>query len=703
MIRSAAYLALIACLPAFAQQEASVRVAEEVAPPGGLALVQIELTEPLPILIGDITVGKKGNVLGRICGFGLFSSSLDVIGVATQQGEQYRVRFRGFSGQIGNTEDLPVMTVAVEVDPGAPIGATGSIEIVESTLRLESPNGTVYLNDIKPGTVTVGGISITSISPASGIVPAGTRITFNGVGFNPESRIDIEDVALTNVQYVSPTQMVATAGQTFRIENSRIRLRNDSDVQDFFYAFTPTCLAPVTSNPVLRNAAPIFSPQTAVQSRLSVSSNTVGLALHNPASLAATVKVSAYTDGDVPIASRETTLAANGQSTLALDEWLPGLDRSQAALVTVESSQPLQSLGLRLEDGSFTPALLTEGPPPVPAPEPTPPAPEPTPPAPEPTPPAPEPTPPAPEPTPPAPEPTPPAPEPTPPAPEPTPPGPEPTPPGPEPNPPAGTPGPRISSGGWVLGTLAPAEPVIAPMALTTIFGADFTPVGFAQTAGQSDLVGGALPTSLGGVCVEINGVRAPLFFVSSTQINLQAPALSPGSATAVIVRGCGTAEEMRSAPETVLMSARQPGLFVLRFDDPFGANPVAALHSGGPALAGDPARVGGATPAATGEIVSLFATGLGATEPPVPLGAIPLEALPDGLARVTGAVGVQIGGIELTPQDILYVGVAPCCAGLYQIVVRVPTDLPAGDHPVVIGVDGFSSPIGPTLAVTRQ
>ena len=74
----------------------------------------------------------------------------------------------------------------------------------------------------------------------------------------------------------------------------------------------------------------------------------------------------------------------------------------------------------------------------------------------------------------------------------------------------------------------------------------------------------------------------------------------------------------------------------------------------------------------------------------------------PDGLARVTGVTGVRIGGFELPPQDILYVGAAPCCAGLYQIVVRTPADLPTGDHPVIIGVDGASSPMGPTLRMVK-
>ena len=36
--------------------------------------------------------------------------------------------------------------------------------------------------------------------------------------------------------------------------------------------------------------------------------------------------------------------------------------------------------------------------------------------------------------------------------------------------------------------------------------------------------------------------------------------------------------------------------------------------------------------------------------------------------------------GIELPAGDIFYVGAAPCCAGLYQLVVKVPETLGPGN-----------------------
>ena len=57
---------------------------------------------------------------------------------------------------------------------------------------------------------------------------------------------------------------------------------------------------------------------------------------------------------------------------------------------------------------------------------------------------------------------------------------------------------------------------------------------------------------------------------------------------------------------------------------------------------------------------------------------------------------------IPLAPADIFYVGVAPCCAGLYQLVVKIPDTAPDGNLRVVVTINGIPSPFGPFIAVAR-
>ncbi|MCW5980904.1 MAG: M36 family metallopeptidase [Bryobacteraceae bacterium] len=263
--------------------------------------------------------------------------------------------------------------------------------------------------------------------------------------------------------------------------------------------------------------------------------------------------------------------------------------------------------------------------------------------------------------------------------------------------------GPRITPGGVILATGTPVVSALAPNAIFTIFGESLAPDGVSELnpkLGEDQRIA----TSLGGTCVEFNGVRAPLFAVLSTQINGQVPhGIAAGQASVVVIGGCGTAAETRSAAETVTVAAAAPGFFHF-INNAAGRNPIAALHGGGPELAGATGLIPGAncSPAAKDEYVSLFATGLGRTAPALEAGQVPELALLEtgGLARVAGEIHVSIGGIALAPEDIYYAGIAPCCAGLYQLVVRVPSDAAAGDLPVRVTIDGASSPEGSYLTV---
>jgi adhesin/invasin len=91
--------------------------------------------------------------------------------------------------------------------------------------------------------------------------------------------------------------------------------------------------------------------------------------------------------------------------------------------------------------------------------------------------------------------------------------------------------------------------------------------------------------------------------------------------------------------------------------------------------------------PAASGDTVVIYGTGLGAVTPTVPAG-VPAPASPLSQA---GAVTVTIGG---QPAGVAFAGLSPGFAGLYQINVVVPSGVTPGSQvPVVINVAGQTSP----------
>ena len=202
---------------------------------------------------------------------------------------------------------------------------------------------------------------------------------------------------------------------------------------------------------------------------------------------------------------------------------------------------------------------------------------------------------------------------------------------------------PLISSNGIALATGTPVVRRISPNALVSVFGRYFTPEGTRALTPELNAAGG-VADNLAGICLEIAGERVPLFAVFPHQINAQAPrGLTPGTARFDVVRGCGTPGERRGHTEPVEFAPVSPAFFNFA-SNPDGRNPVVALHGGGPALVGPPGAVAGAalTPAAPGEIVTLFGTGFGPTEPALEAGWIPGVQAP-----LAGEVSFYFGNLE--------------------------------------------------------
>ncbi len=211
---------------------------------------------------------------------------------------------------------------------------------------------------------------------------------------------------------------------------------------------------------------------------------------------------------------------------------------------------------------------------------------------------------------------------------------------------------PAVSSNGFALATGTPVVGRIAPNALISVFGQEFAAAG--TRAPSPILRAGRVAGNLADTCLEIggSGARAPLFYVSPTQINAQAPSGLPsvsGRTQARVVRNCGKSNELPGATAMVEVAAVSPALFNLG-GNADGRNPLVALHGGGPALVGPPELGAAFTPAEPGEIVTLFGTGFGPTEPALAAGRI------SGMqAPLAGGVSFHFGGVgESESQSLI-------------------------------------------------
>jgi uncharacterized protein (TIGR03437 family) len=261
-----------------------------------------------------------------------------------------------------------------------------------------------------------------------------------------------------------------------------------------------------------------------------------------------------------------------------------------------------------------------------------------------------------------------------------------------------------VNPGGTVLSTGLPLVHRIAANSIVSVFGRGFVADGVAADHAELDS-SGRITTNLAGTCLEIDGRRAPLLAVRPTQVNAQTPQqLGLGAVSVVMIKGCATPQEQRSEPVAAAAAEVAPAFFNFR-NSPDGSNPIAAVHADG-ALIGEPGLLPGGvfTPAQPGAFISLFGTGFGPTDPPLEAGEIPLTALPgeNGQSRLTRPWSLRIGDLAVPREDVPYAGVSPCCAGLYQLVFRVPSNAPDGNLRVMFTVGGVSTPEGPYVTVKR-
>ncbi len=247
-------------------------------------------------------------------------------------------------------------------------------------------------------------------------------------------------------------------------------------------------------------------------------------------------------------------------------------------------------------------------------------------------------------------------------------------------------------------GLSVPSVTRIAPNGLITIFGQRFAPAGTVRRVAAEDLVDGRIPTRFAGVCVEINGQRAPVFQVLATQVSAIVPLGIRLSATVQVLANCGEANEVRSTTLRVTVDAAAPELlyWVANAD---GRNPVVAVDSVTGDYIGPPGLIPDVTfrPARPADVLTIYGVGYGETNPSFPAGQPP-----DRAGATLLFPTVTLNGVVVRASDVLYVGVTGGVAGLYQVNLRLPDDLADGTYTIRLFLGGFTSPTGAFLVVKQ-
>jgi uncharacterized protein (TIGR03437 family) len=224
----------------------------------------------------------------------------------------------------------------------------------------------------------------------------------------------------------------------------------------------------------------------------------------------------------------------------------------------------------------------------------------------------------------------------------------------------------------------------IAMNTMISIFGSNFAAPGTTRSAGASDVLDSKFSETLACVSVEIAGQSLPVTYVSPTQINAQAPTnLLSGPVKVEVKLNRNTPGELKAEMDGVQSRFYSPAFFQFS-----GSSSIAAQIAPNYEILANPAVVAGGRPIRPGEVAILYGAGFGPTEPVYQDGEIARD-----LARIRDPYVVRVGGVTLTPQEILHGGLAVgSISGLYQFNIRIPANTPDGDTAVEVEIGGVKT-----------
>jgi len=199
-----------------------------------------------------------------------------------------------------------------------------------------------------------------------------------------------------------------------------------------------------------------------------------------------------------------------------------------------------------------------------------------------------------------------------------------------------------------------------SPGMIMSVFsnGPTLAPSGTAEDASSLPL-----PITIAGVSATVNGVDAPLYYVSPTQINLQVPwQTTAGASATLVVNNNG-----QLASQTFNVAAASPGIFT-------AANKT-IVPTGS---------------AARGETATLYIAGAGAVTPAIATGAAPSSTTtPLSDLPAPANTTVSVGGVQASTS---FIGIPYNLVGVTQINFTIPSGVQTGMQSVVVNVNGTQS-----------
>lgn len=343
----------------------SLRIGNEIQPPGGMLQMKVFLTEPKPISTGKGKIAISATFAADVEGVSLFSTNGDAAGAAVIHGSRVQMVCIVPSTVLGSNPDLPLLTITSKVRNNAALGSSTPLSISPANLVFLDQNGVPYPEEISAGSLTIASnVSITDVNPGSISVPAGGTVVVSGLNFTPTTTVQFKEVNLSSVTYVSPTELDVTVGAPVTMQGQQVTVNNPDGTSAVYYAFQRTTLSGRSASGLLNATLPLFAGMfwTSATFSLPADSGTTfsGLAVQNLQPVSATVRVSLIAANGTTVGKRTLSLAANSRFVRQMVE-LVSTPPPAGSHWLVHSSTPVQMLGLSADSSTavVSPVLAT--------------------------------------------------------------------------------------------------------------------------------------------------------------------------------------------------------------------------------------------------------------------------------------------------------------------------------------------------------
>ncbi|HLG96401.1 MAG TPA: IPT/TIG domain-containing protein [Bryobacteraceae bacterium] len=207
----------------------------------------------------------------------------------------------------------------------------------------------------------------------------------------------------------------------------------------------------------------------------------------------------------------------------------------------------------------------------------------------------------------------------------------------------------------------------------------------------SADFNGSNAPTNLDGISVSINGKPAYVWYLSPTQLNVQAPEDAATGNVSISVTNC-------KATSSISMLSRQtlaPGLLAPSNYSSGGTQYLVATFASDGAYVLNTALGAGfglnSRPAKPGDLIIAYGVGFGDVTPSILPGTVVSQS-----NQLVNPVTFSFGS---TPAQLSYAGLAGSFVGLYEFYITVPAGLSNGDYQIHIAQNG--TPLPQTVFLT--